>query len=358
MPAPRPKLINPKVSHVIPELQVISPDQGGSPCVVVGTCRWGAVTLCLDEVGIRPDGEVGGGLHVWQISAKAEWLHLGNYKAWSVIPTTPCSPLQSRRWFPSAVRPGIFLAQTAAPIPLLKYAFGQSVSSLSFTDLKDLADIVGVDTKGCRSSKAEVLQCIAMHIAAGDGLDAAQAFASKAVELAEMPAPSCFIDPLTEAAFNELDQNEQKEFGDVKDKIAVARKTGRIIQARKRAAAEMQGESDVGGRGRGAGRGRGRRPRGLLGLRGRGRRSDSAVAAAEPEPLAPPPPPPPAREPLVQPPALQVRPTSFRLLKLGAHNVRAGTIAFVCNRPSFQNLSVLQTKLVGLIRSIAGLAIR
>jgi hypothetical protein len=121
---------------------------------------------------------------------------------------------------------------------------------------------------------------------------------------------------LTEAAFNELDQNEQKEFGDVKDKIAVARKTGRIIQARKRAAAEMQGESDVVGRGRGAGRGRGRRPRGLLGLRGRGRRSDSAVAAAEPEPLAPPPPPPPAREPIVQLPALQVRPTSFRLLKL------------------------------------------
>ena len=282
-PSPRPKLVNPKLSHVLPERQVVAPVSGGPPCVVVGKCRWGAVTLALQEVGVRP-GDVATGLRVWRVAGKAEWVHVADYKDWEVIPTTPCSPCQSRLWFPSAVRPGVFLAQTAAPVPMLKYMFGQrdQAVALSFNDLRDLADIVGVDTAGVRSSREGIFQRVAMYAAAGDGLEAAVAFAKMAAELSEKkPDPDCFVDPLTEAAFDELDPNEQKEFGDLKQKIARARKTGRIAQARKRAAAEME-EAVGGGRGRGGRSGRGR-GRGFCGLRGRGR---AQPVVPEPAPAA------------------------------------------------------------------------
>jgi hypothetical protein len=165
---------------------------------------------------------------------------------------------------------------------MLKFALGQPLQ-LTFNDLKDLADIVGVDTSGNRSSKADVLRCIAMHISADDGVDNAVAFAAKAVELAEEKAPAdFFVDPLTEAAFDELDPEERKEFSDVKQKIAKGRQSGRSTQARKRAAAEMEGgDRGHGGRGRGRGLGRLR-----FGLRGRGRGRAAVVVA---EPVAPPP---------------------------------------------------------------------
>ena len=144
--------------------------------------------------------------------------------------------------------------QTDDPVPLLKFAFSRAVT-LTYNELRELADICKVDTAGSRHAKSGIIRCLAMQFASGDGLDGATKFADRAVDLSELPAPKQFVDPLTEAAFDQLDPDEQKEFADVKETITSSRRAGRAAQARKRAA---DAEDDDAGRGRARGRGRGR----------------------------------------------------------------------------------------------------
>ena len=68
MQTPRPKVSLPHVSTVIPEMEVIQ-NADGPPCVCVGACPWGAVTLELDVVGDRPDAP--GQKKVWQVQKKS-----------------------------------------------------------------------------------------------------------------------------------------------------------------------------------------------------------------------------------------------------------------------------------------------
>ena len=129
------------------------------------------------DIDTRGDWEEAGpwwwcdGLSVWKVSGNPRWLHIVSYDGWTVLPSSVCTPWQSRTWFPTKP-PGVYIAQTAVPVPLLKFAFAEGVQ-LTLDELKELADIIGVDLVGHRSSKSSVLRCIATFVAAGDGLVAA-----------------------------------------------------------------------------------------------------------------------------------------------------------------------------------------
>ncbi len=47
-------------------------------------------------------------------------------------------------------------------------------------------------------------------------------------QASENSSPTIVIDPFTEAAFDELDGNEQKEFGEIKDKLNKVRKHRKV----------------------------------------------------------------------------------------------------------------------------------
>ena len=80
---PRPRLVEPKLSIVVPELTVTEMP-GEAPCVCVGTCHWGAGTLELAELG-KPAVD-GAPRSVWRVVGKVRWLHALNYKDARVIP--------------------------------------------------------------------------------------------------------------------------------------------------------------------------------------------------------------------------------------------------------------------------------
>lgn len=115
--------------------------------------------------------------------------------------------------------------ESGTSIPLLRFAFSLKVT-LTFPQLQALADHLQLERKGC-NSRAKMLDLLASWICRHDEPTAKAAYLAN-VHALEVAVKQFTVDPYTEAAFDELDGDEQKELGEVMKKISDIRRQRKV----------------------------------------------------------------------------------------------------------------------------------
>ena len=158
-----------------------------------------------------PDPE----LILFDLDAKVKWSFITKPKEWRVLPFKASSPLSLQIHRPGGFGNQVLLRQVDEGVPFLRYAFGQKVE-VSFSVLRLLADHLEVRVGRSQCSRKDLLIAIAEWITADDSPQVAQAYLEAMWKAdASKSCKEMKIDPITELAWEELDPEDKKEFGDV-----------------------------------------------------------------------------------------------------------------------------------------------
>ena len=207
--SPRPKLSRARASVALPCGQVV--ESSGVATMCVGSVRWGALLCDLVPVATKFDEE-GLPLRLWQLGRNVRWAHLQKPSDWSVVPHTACTPSQAQSDF-VGVNSGVYVRQVSQPVPLLKYFLSTKIT-VTYDELKDICEAEGVGDV----SRDDLIKELARYVTPDD-----ESFTAKTLEMATATNVSTdFVDPLTAAAFDSLDKDEQQEFGDLQSRMQKA----------------------------------------------------------------------------------------------------------------------------------------
>lgn len=222
-PASRPSIGASWLSALLPHQHIIvGPDQ--IPKFCLGVAKYGAVVCKLVALASFADDAASEQRQLWKLSSDVSWAYVTNLDEWRVVPHVACSPLSSKLLCPGQFVNCVCLREIAAPVSLLRFAFSQKVS-LSFAELKELAIHLKLNLRGC-NSRAKLIVLIVEHVCGGSG--DASAVAAHVLAADVTPSKQFKVDPLTEAAFDQLDAEEQKEFPEFKKKIERSRQERKI----------------------------------------------------------------------------------------------------------------------------------
>ena len=100
---------------------------------------------------------------------------------------------------------GVYVRQVSQPVPLLKYLLSTKIT-VTYGELKDICEAEGVGDDSRYRGRDDLIKALARYVTPDD-----ESFTAKALEMATTTKVSTnFVDPLTAAAFDSLDKDEQK----------------------------------------------------------------------------------------------------------------------------------------------------
>ena len=151
--------------------------------------------------------EVGGIQHFKFTRVQLEFLYVTVPTDWEVI------PYEATR-LPSV---GIVMAQSMAPVPLMRHALSQKLTSLTEADFERCAKSMNVETRPPDHSVTETLAALAKHFCGTD---------DQAAKLEADLYLKCYMarddtddqllgDPLLEAVFENMDDEDKGEFKEI-----------------------------------------------------------------------------------------------------------------------------------------------
>ncbi len=203
---------------------VVVENDAGKLLASFGGAAFGALgwpIVCVGQVGDDADARV----FTYSTEVLIVWFHVTQTHAWHVIPTVAMCPKSLTQACPTAGFQGIALKQTGPPIGLVMFALSVKIG-LTFVQLQALAAHLKLDCNA-RASRAELISAIALAVCGGE------AFARKAcaVDVAASHDPICAMaaDPTIEAAFEDMDADDQLEFGDLKKALKRQKDKGRVL---------------------------------------------------------------------------------------------------------------------------------
>lgn len=193
----------------------------------LGNASWGALVWPL-----RVDGRDEDGTYSWSFEngGSAEWVFPTNPLSWHAYPHKGIRIIK-----------GIILKQVEAEESLLKWSLRQSIR-LSFHDLLRLANHCGVDCNAS-FSRDQLLDSLANYVAAGDTSYA------EAIKSSAKSTPTALLvdDPLFDAAYDALDDDDKREFPEVREARQKGKKRNfeealnyRRVRAKAKAAAKRR----------------------------------------------------------------------------------------------------------------------
>ena len=242
--SPRPKLSRARASVALPCGQVVECSGVASMCV--GSVRWGALLCDLVPTATKFDEE-GLPLRLWQLGGHVRWAHLQKPSDWIVVPHAACTPGEVQSNY-VGVNFGVYVRQVSQPVPLLKYVLSTKIT-FTYGVLKDICEAEGIGDISRSRGRNDLITELAGYVAPGDA-----SFAAKALEMANSTnVDADFVDPLTAAAFDSLDKDEQKEFSDLQTRMQKAKKAGSIAKWEKQKKARKI-RSKIGARSKGKAR--------------------------------------------------------------------------------------------------------
>jgi len=252
---PKPRLANAKASVVLPAGTVVQ--CSGTTAMCVGSTKWGGILCDLELLSTRYEQALP--LSLWRLTGRVRWVHVATPSDWSVVPHKGCTPDQVQEFY-YGVALGVYVMQTGQPVPILRHFLGERLKA-TYKELQDIFAAEGLGTDGRYRSRDELIRALAHHAYPDDEATAADVARKwNTTQTAE----SVYIDPLTEAAYDCLDKQEQQEFGDLSKQIDKAKKAGQLAKFRKDVKDRKYGvkskktggaKKGIGKKGRGKGKG-------------------------------------------------------------------------------------------------------
>jgi hypothetical protein len=185
----------------------------------LGNAKWGALGLPVSRFTVH-DAESGDNVVYikWESDTAVEWFHITDPEEWYVLPFAVISPATLHQTHPELGHLGIVCRVTEPAVGLLKFFF-RAKTSVVHADLLKLASSLGI---ACASSASRhsLVEAIAAHLTRGDSEEEATAYIHTALSLDRAPKTdelqSVIQDPLCEEAYEELPDDDQFEFQDLK----------------------------------------------------------------------------------------------------------------------------------------------
>ncbi len=188
----------------------------------LGSAAWGSLLYTL-----TPGPTCPGGAATWLLQGAVEWCHATDLTLWTVLPSEACSPLKLQQLAPGTFPFKVFLRQTGAPVPVMRFVLARPIS-LSLRDLQRVAAWLALRSSG---AVAQLAERIADALSQNDAPATRDAFLGEVAEAVKGKVPSTIaLDPVTEAAFVELDPEDKKEFNIIAEKIAKANQKRKVSQ--------------------------------------------------------------------------------------------------------------------------------
>ncbi len=199
---------------------------GVAAAASLGSSRWGALVWPLQLLDSSP-------IPCWQfdVAQQPHFVHVTDLDEFEAVAVAAACPLRR------STGQGIVLRQEGSPVDLLSFALARK-SRLSHADLLKLAKHVGVESARSSWLREDLLRAVALYISRSQDEPDRRRFADQIVKLDDEPTAFVDIrrlaeDPLLEAAFDELDHDDQQELGDLQKAFKQARLKGKLAVWRK-----------------------------------------------------------------------------------------------------------------------------
>ncbi len=218
------------LSVLVPEKALVMHQSTGAIWLALGNGHWGVLVVSLRHC----NGTQGAGaLFDLPQEAQVTWLHVTDLETWVALPYEFVSPLWLQVHAADHTGSGrVLLRQTGPESTLLKAALASRVP-LTVQQLMKLAELLSVDLRGC-STKTAKLEKLARATLSTEEPDEAEAYVATACAL--WVEDLDFVDDVTEAVYNELDEDNKQEYSDVKQ--AIARRRERAVRQKWKALRE------------------------------------------------------------------------------------------------------------------------
>ena len=164
---------------------------------------------------------------MYELGATVRWIHIADPRVWTILPFEAMSPLALQLHRPGAFCSKVLIRQVGTPASLLKHAFGNKVT-LSYAELQRLASFLELVIAD-NASRKDVLEALARKICEGDPPDVVDEYVRRLLDM-DTSSSRKNIDPITELAYDELDPDDKKEFGNYGNELAKQNKKRKISE--------------------------------------------------------------------------------------------------------------------------------